>query len=80
MDVICGVYAIFDSSTNECLYVGQSSNVLLRFKKHLYLLKSRKHRKDFVAWFEDRNFDAKAIRFEIMEICDNEDNIKTHLK
>lgn len=80
MDAICGVYAIFDSRTNECLYVGQSSNVLLRFKKHTYLLKSRKHRKDFVAWFEDHNFDVKSIKFEIMEMCDNEDGIKNSLE
>lgn len=42
MDVICGVYAIFDSSTNECLYVGQSSNILITLQEALVFAKVKK--------------------------------------
>lgn len=30
-----GVYGIFDSKTNECLYIGMSKNIELRWKNHL---------------------------------------------
>lgn len=36
-----GVYGIFDSANEECLYIGQSTNLLLRWKRHVQGLKTR---------------------------------------
>lgn len=63
----CGIYGIFDLE-GKCLYVGQSREIEMRWKSHLKLLKSGRHRrKDFVAWFESSKADVSCMRFQIME-------------
>jgi hypothetical protein len=77
LSMTVGVYGIFDSETDECLYVGQSKNIEERWKGHLKTLRSGKHiRKDFVAWFDAHDRDSDSMRFEILEICADDDVIK----
>lgn len=64
-----GIYGIFNRINDECLYVGQTLDIDLRWKQHLKLLKSKKHpRKDFVEWYHiDNNSDL--IDFKVLEEC-----------
>lgn len=63
----CGIYGIFDSKTKECLYVGQSTNIVKRWMKHKNKLMNETHRKDFVEWFKNKNNDLNSIKFIILE-------------
>lgn len=73
----CGIYAIFDSATDECLYVGQSLSVEERWRRHLNDLRNGNHsRKDFIDWFKNNDEDPNSLRFEIKEICPNTDSAK----
>lgn len=76
-----GVYGIFDSYTNECLYIGQSSNIEYRWRMHRYLLINNKHiRKDFNQWLIDNGNDIDRLRFTILETCNNIESIKNSLE
>lgn len=70
-----GVYGIFCADTGDCLYVGQSKDAEYRFKKHLYLLRTDKHRrKDFVEWFKGKNEDS--LIFTVLEETEDDDLTK----
>lgn len=76
-----GVYGIFDKETDECLYVGMSKNLERRWKDHLKLLKSKKHkRKDFVEWYHDNGANPEILDFRILEECDNDNDILNTLE
>lgn len=78
---ICGIYGIFDKSTNDCLYIGQSKDVFSRFKSHLKLLNGGYHlRKDFVAWFVTNNSDKENLVFKVLEECIENDLILNTLE
>lgn len=68
-----GIYGIFDSETDECLYVGMSSvSVEDRFKAHLKNLRNRNHpRKDFVEWYHKNGVVPELIVFRVLEECEN---------
>jgi hypothetical protein len=73
----CGTYAIFCRETNECLYVGQSSNIEYRWKMHIRYLRSKKHpQKGFSDWFHDRLCDLDLLIFKVLEECDDTDKAK----
>lgn len=64
-----GIYGIFNKSNDDCLYVGQTLDINLRWKQHLKLLKSKKHpRKDLVEWYHNDN-NSNLIDFRILEKC-----------
>lgn len=66
-----GIYGIFDSETDECLYIGMSKNIEDRWKSHLKLLRSKKHsRKDFVEWYHSNGAIEKLLIFRILETCE----------
>jgi group I intron endonuclease len=77
----CGIYAIFDSYNGACLYVGQSKDIQERWKAHLKGLKSGNHnRKEFIKWFNRHGGDPHALRFQILEQCENSNRIKDFLE
>lgn len=79
--MVAGIYGIFDQITNECLYIGQSKNVEVRWQGHIKSLKSRTHkRKEFIEWFINHDEDLQFLRFELLEICENDDEIKNKLE
>lgn len=76
--VSVGIYAIY-SIDNACLYVGQSSNLEGRFKKHLALLRNGRHsRKDFATWYNDS--EDNSLDFRIMCHCKDDSEIKNRLE
>ena len=69
-----GIYGIFDSETDECLYVGMSKNIEERWRHHLKELRSKRHkRKDFVEWFHENGATAELLDFRILEECEKND-------
>lgn len=77
----CGIYAIFDASTDECLYVGQSSTIERRWKRHIINLRNGNHpRKDFVEWFESHNKQSDSLRFETLESCEDVDETRNRIE
>lgn len=63
-----GIYGIFDSETDECLYVGKSIQIEERYSKHLRLLTSETHiRKDFVEWFIQKDKDRTKLYYKTLE-------------
>lgn len=75
-----GIYGIFDSETNECLYVGQSKDCENRWSRgHLPALRSNRHKRDdFNIWFQD--FGEDRLRFTILESCENSESVKNKLE
>ena len=75
--MVCGIYAIFDTCTHDCLYVGQSHDIESRWKQHIKGLRYGIHkRKEFISWFIKHGEDLHSIEFSILEECANEDSIK----
>lgn len=74
--MICGIYAIFDFETDECLYVGQSKDVDFRLVQHFRKLRSGKHLKSFADWFESVGRDESRVVFSLLEECKNTDKAK----
>lgn len=63
-----GIYGIYDSNSQDCLYVGQSIFIEERWTKHLSLLRRGKHRQQrFVEWVELNGEDS--LKFCILEEC-----------
>lgn len=66
-----GIYGIFDSKTDECLYVGLSKNIEQRWRSHLKELKSKCHkRQDFVEWYHSNGAVKELLSFKILEECE----------
>lgn len=71
-----GIYGIFDTETNTCLYVGMSKNIEDRWKQHLKMLKNKQHpRKDFVEWFHKSSSTEELLSFKILEECEYDEEI-----
>lgn len=71
-----GIYGIFDSETDECLYVGMSKSIEERWRHHLKELRSKKHkRKDFVKWFHDNGAQQELLSFRVLEECEHDEKI-----
>lgn len=69
----CGVYGIFSTENGECLYIGESTRITIRWKQHLNALINESHvRKDFVEWFKVRLFQESTLDFRILELCNPE--------
>lgn len=72
-----GIYGIFDSETDECLYVGQSAYIEDRWKRHLNDLRNGNHsRKEFITWFKNHGENVESLNFKILEKCNNTDEAK----
>lgn len=70
--MITGIYGIFNSLNNECLYIGQSKDIKSRWSKHLSNLRNDKALPSFQDWFiSDLNSDYEKLDFKILETCDN---------
>ena len=69
MESICGIYGIFDKSTDVCLYIGQSQDILKRWSAHRKLLLAGNHLSDFNDWVLEHWIDQ--LDFRILEKCEN---------
>lgn len=67
----CGIYKIVNTVNNK-VYVGQSVEIERRWKRHKRELNDNKHGNDYLqrAW---NKHDKKNFRFEIIEICKEEE-------
>lgn len=66
-----GIYGIFDSKTDECLYIGMSKNIEQRWKSHLKNLRNKRHpRKDFTKWYHSNGAVKELLLFRILEECE----------
>lgn len=66
-----GIYGIFDATTDECLYIGMSKDIEERWKQHLKILKSKRHkRKDFTEWYHSNGATPDLLMFRILEECE----------
>lgn len=71
-----GIYGIFDSETDECLYVGMSKNIEVRWKQHIKELRGKRHkRKDFVEWFHNNGAHEELLFFRILEECEYDETV-----
>lgn len=71
-----GIYGIFDSKTDECLYVGLSKNIEQRWHSHLKELKSKCHkRQDFVEWYHSNGAVKELLSFKILEECELDEKL-----
>lgn len=71
-----GIYGVFDSETNECLYVGLSTDIEGRWRNHISCLIRGKHKsQDFVTWFKDRKMNLNTLDFKILEECEDDDSV-----
>lgn len=71
-----GVYGIFDSRDNTCLYVGLSRDIAGRWKKHLSRLRVGKHKRSgFNDFFASIDRDESLLSFRILEECESVDTI-----
>lgn len=75
-----GIYGIFDSITDECLYVGLSTDIHGRWKNHRNTLKNGSHRSDFVEWFNNHDRDLQSMNFKILEECENKESTLNSLE
>lgn len=71
-----GIYGIFDSLTDECLYVGKSINIEERCARHIRNLKTEKHiRKEFVQWFKEKDKDKECLYWVVLESSELDDEV-----
>lgn len=72
------IYGIYDKTTGECLYVGQTVNVGRRWREHMHDLRYHTHLKEFNEWFDSHS--ENDLDYRILELCDNNYNIKNMLE
>lgn len=71
-----GIYGWFDRENDQCLYIGQSSNIESRKLSHKKLLKDGKHpRQDFAEYYKNKE-NKDDIYLEILEVTENDLDIK----
>lgn len=75
-----GIYGLFDSATGECLYVGQSSDIEYRVKRHMWKLKSHTHLDDFSSWFSSIGDDLSRVEYRVLDICEDDDAVKNSIE
>lgn len=75
-----GIYGLFDTESGECLYVGQSSDIEYRVKRHMWNLKSYTHLDSFTAWFKSTGSDLSRLEHRILDECENIDSVKNELE
>lgn len=77
MKIICGVYGIFNTHSNECLYVGQSKDISSRWRRHISDLQINNHRcKLFNEWFNANTSVESLLTFKVLEECIDDDLVK----
>lgn len=73
-----GVYGIF-STTGECLYVGQSSNIYIRWGQHIKELRSGRHKRvGLVDYFNSVGEDG--LEFRVLSLCVDSQDLKNQLE
>lgn len=77
---VCGVYGIFDTLTEECLYVGQSKNIYERRRSHFKRLRGERHLKSFTEWFISIKKDESRLDLRVLCRCLDNDDIKNKLE
>lgn len=77
-----GIYGIFDATTNECLYVGQSKEIEVRFRQHITKLKNKRSNalKSFVDWYHDQGAIEASMILKILESCPNKRLVKNQVE
>lgn len=76
-----GIYGIFDSITDECLYVGLSKTIEDRWKAHIRALQNGRHRQSqFTNWFREKNNEIDSLSFRILEECESSDKVLNQLE
>jgi len=70
MDAIVGIYCI-SNKINGKMYIGQSRNIIERWKSHIYELNKGIHRNRYLqySWFK---YGESNFNFSIIELCDIE--------
>lgn len=77
---VCGIYGIFDTLTEECLYVGQSKNIYERKMSHFRRLRGERHLKSFTEWFVSIGKDESRLDLRVLCRCLDNDDIKNKLE
>ena len=77
---VCGIYGIFDTLTEECLYVGQSKNIYERRRSHFKRLRGERHLKSFTEWFVSIGKDESRLDLRVLCRCLDNDDIKNKLE
>ena len=77
---VCGIYGIFDTLTEECLYVGQSKNIPERRQSHFKRLRGERHLKPFTEWFVSIGKDESRLDLRVLCRCFDNDDIKNKLE
>lgn len=77
---VCGIYGIFDTLTEECLYVGQSKNIHERRQSHFKRLRGERHLKPFTEWFVSIGKDESRLDLRVLCRCFDNDDIKNKLE
>lgn len=76
-----GIYGIFDSDTDECLYVGLSRTIESRWKGHVGCLRRGTHTQSgFSLWFKEKDCNIHCLTFKILEECEPEDKVLNRLE
>lgn len=68
-----GIYGLFATDTQECLYVGLSTDIEKRWSKyHLPRLMNGSHRRpEFSEWFLEQSSPEDAVELRTLEICND---------
>lgn len=68
-----GVYAIWPNRTGECLYVGETGDLEVRWRQHRSKLRHHKHpAPGFSEWYDAQEPDREgSIRFSVLERTDD---------
>lgn len=75
-DSICGIYGIYDTENNTCLYVGQSRNIKNRFKVHKQNLRNGTHIPEFVEYYNKKE-NKSDIQCFVLEETDDHPLVKS---
>lgn len=63
-----GIYGIFDGTNGDCLYIGLSRNIELRWRGHLKELRNGKHKcRDFLSWWQQHDEDETNLNFRVLQ-------------
>lgn len=63
-----GIYWLYQKSQDRAVYVGSSSNIEARFRRHRSELKLKKHTNSYLQHVWDK-YQADDFQFKVLEVC-----------